>query len=283
VSELSPQVRTNTTAILAAIAGILGFCFWGIGGVVAVVLGVAARAEIGRSAGREGGMAIAIVGIALGTLNVASCVVAMGIGITLALRPPPASAPPVAAPLAKVPPKGAAPGARSAAPEPARAPTFNHESGAHEVDFGRVRLVHVSPDPSKPLRQMVEQQLVIANEHHERLLVFVVLPNCLPCNGLSLVIEDGRLQTALQGVRVVRVDASDFGPQLLGMGIPIETVPGFALMTAGLRAADYIHGGEWDADVPENIAPVLGAFVRGKYLKRRHPIQTDDQEERTTL
>jgi hypothetical protein len=33
---------------------------------------------------------------------------------------------------------------------------------------------------------------------------------------------------------------------------------------------DLIDGGEWDADVPENIAPVLGAFVRGTYSNRRH-------------
>ena len=34
---------------------------------------------------------------------------------------------------------------------------------------------------------------------------------------------------------------------------------------------DAIDGGEWDADVPENIAPVLGAFVRGTYKTRREP------------
>jgi hypothetical protein len=52
--------------------------------------------------------------------------------------------------------------------------------------------------------------------------------------------------------------------------LPLETVPGFALMGSNLRVVDYIHGGEWDADIADNIAPVLTAFVRGKYLNRRH-------------
>ncbi len=40
-----------------------------------------------------------------------------------------------------------------------------------------------------------------------------------------------------------------------------------------LRPRDGIDGGEWDADVPENMAPVLGAFVQGTLTKRRTPWQ----------
>ena len=33
-----------------------------------------------------------------------------------------------------------------------------------------------------------------------------------------------------------------------------------------------LHGrGEWDDDIPVNIAPVLGPFVRGNLTKRREP------------
>ena len=52
--------------------------------------------------------------------------------------------------------------------------------------------------------------------------------------------------------------------------------PAVAIDRAAVRIVDEmtrIHGGEWDDDIPPNIAPVLGAFVRGKYGTRRYPWQ----------
>jgi hypothetical protein len=91
------------------------------------------------------------------------------------------------------------------------------------------------------------------------------------------------MQSALAGVRLVRVDVSDFRVELAALGIPTDSVPGFALLSEGLRPMDFVHGGEWDADVPENIAPVLGAFVRGKYTVRRHHFRAAQRSDETTL
>jgi hypothetical protein len=67
------------------------------------------------------------------------------------------------------------------------------------------------------------------------------------------------------------VDAADFRPELVKLGVPIDVTPGFALIGSDGAPADYLNGGEWDADIPENIAPVLGGFVRGTYRTRRNP------------
>jgi hypothetical protein len=130
---------------------------------------------------------------------------------------------------------------------------------------------------------MLSAQKKASDAAGETLLVFVVAPNCLPCNGVTLSLRDARMQKALSGVRMLRVDASEFGAELTALGIPVETVPGFALLGSAERATDYIHGGEWDADVAENIAPVLGAFVQGRYGTRRHPNALPARPDETAL
>lgn len=276
----SPQ-KLNTTALLAVFAGVLGFCFWGIGGVLAIVLGLAARSEIARSAGRESGQAAAIAGISLGALNVASCVIGIAVGIALLARP--------AAPTALGAPKVSMP-APAAVPAPSasstgRVPPENatRERVFGEALFGSVRVVDVAAADEKSLRRILENQQQAATLAEERLMLFVVGPNCLPCNGFMLALSDTRMQTALRKVRLVRVDASEFAPDLGALGIPSETVPGFALIAAGQRVSDYVDGGEWDADIAQNIAPVLGAFVQGKYRVRRRQFQSEERSDQTAL
>lgn len=275
----SPQ-KLNTTALLAAFAGVLGFCFWGIGGVLAIVLGLAARAEIARSAGRESGQAAAIAGIALGALNVASCIIGIAVGIALLARPAAPSSTLAAPKVVAAPPvpTASASAAPRAAPENA-----SREHSVREARFGSVRLVDVAAAEDKSLRRILENQQRAASLAQERVVLFVVGPNCLPCNGFMLALPDTRMQTALRNVRLVRVDASEFAPDLGALGIPAETVPGFALLAAGQRVSDYVDGGEWDADIAQNIAPVLGPFIQGKYRVRRRHFQSEDRADRTAL
>jgi hypothetical protein len=268
--------RTNTTAVLAVVAGAVGFCFWGFGGVIAIVLGLAARREIARSEGAESGMGLASAGIVLGGLNLASAALAVVAAIALALQGSTRFAPSVAplpAPGLPAAPTASAAAKRSAAPE-----TATRAVGIEETAFGKIRLVDIGAGETS-LRQLLEHEQKTARGQNQQLVLYVVSPNCLPCNGITLALTDSRLQTALANVRLVRIDAASYGAELLALGIPIATVPGFALVGANLRPNDYVHGGEWDADVAENIAPVLGAFVRGKYSARRHPFRTQRPDE----
>jgi hypothetical protein len=91
------------------------------------------------------------------------------------------------------------------------------------------------------------------------------------------------MQTALSSVRLVRLNIFDFGFDLRRLNLPTEKIPGFVLLTAQNRPLDYVHGGEWDDDVPENIAPVLKEFVRGRYTHRRDPWRGEPRDDETFL
>jgi hypothetical protein len=117
----------------------------------------------------------------------------------------------------------------------------------------------------------VRAQRALADSEHQKLVLWVTAVDCAPCNGVSVALGTRRLQEALAGVRLLRVDAADFRSELVKLGVPVEVMPGFALIDRAGAPADYVNGGEWDADVPENIAPVLGGFVRGTYRARRNP------------
>jgi hypothetical protein len=94
---------------------------------------------------------------------------------------------------------------------------------------------------------------------------------CEPCRGVDESLRDPRIQAALAGVRLVRVDIEVFHEDLDALRIPSDRIPGFFLLAPDLNPRDGVDGGEWDDDIPVNIAPVLGAFVRGAYSSRREP------------
>jgi hypothetical protein len=147
---------------------------------------------------------------------------------------------------------------------------------------GNIDLVDVDHEV-RSLPSELEKQRAIATRDGKRLLLWVVVKDCLPCNGVAASLPDAKMQTALEKVRVLRVDAGDFGPELSFLGIPISKVPGFALIGESNRPVDYVNGGEWDEDIARNIAPVLGNFVRGRYVKRRDPWRGGHRDDETTL
>jgi hypothetical protein len=84
-------------------------------------------------------------------------------------------------------------------------------------------------------------------------------------------------------VRIVRVDQNEFAVELRHLSIPTDKIPGFSLLGDDNRPLDYVHGGEWDEDVPRNIAPVLEKFVHGTYADRREPWRGGHREDETAL
>jgi len=79
------------------------------------------------------------------------------------------------------------------------------------------------------------------------------------------------MEAALKNVRLVRIDVDAFEDDLKTMRMYEGTVPWFYKVdTKTARALDAIGADEWDDNVPANMAPVLGAFVKGTYATRRH-------------
>ncbi len=108
-----------------------------------------------------------------------------------------------------------------------------------------------------------------AENRHQTLLVMTRIGLCGPCNAVDASLSDPRMREALRGVRLVHVDADIFHDELPENRIPHDKLPTFAIIGVGGAPRDCIDGSEWGADTPENMAPILGAFVHGQYDKRR--------------
>lgn len=284
--------RTNGSAIWSVVLSSLGFvCLVGLGGLLGIALGLMARGEIDRSEGRMVGKRLANVGIGIGALNVVACVAGLAAMITYVARPsaptPRYAAPvyaPAPAPTASAPPSSAGPRRTTATaaggvPMPGAA---SRDEGVVVTRIGRLALVDIGPAVTS-LRDALDAQRAEATKNGKKVLVWVGVQGCKPCNGVAIALPDPEMQRALSGVRLVRLDAHDFVLELQHLHIPIDKYPGFVLLGTDDRPVDYVHGGEWDADIPRNIAPVLGKFVRGTYTTRRDPWRGGSRDDETPL
>ena len=280
----SEHPKTNGTSVFALVASLSGFvCFVGIGGALGIVLGLIARHEITRSEGREAGRGLATAAIAVGTLNLALCVVGLAVGITYLARsgpssgvvsaPSPATAPPVWTAPAPAP----HPAKNAARPKPN--PRTSRARGTEVTAIGSITVADIGGDFEAELGK----QRGAAEAAAEPLVLWVVVRDCKPCDGVAAALPSSALQKALGKVRLVRVDRDEFQIELERLGVPTEKIPGFALLDTRDHVRDFIHGGEWDADVAANIAPVLGKFVHGGYRPRRHPWQSNVREDETPI
>jgi len=275
--------KTNGTSVFALVASVSGFiCFMGIGGALGIALGLIARSEIARAEGRETGRGLATAAIAIGLLNITVTVIGLAVAITYLARPTPSaasrSAPHFTPPSYKAPSPSHAPGPVTTAPR-APAPRASREQGGQVTTLGVITVADIAGDFAEEL----EKQRRAAADSSELLVLWLVVPNCKPCDGVAAALTSPVAQKALAKVRLVRADRDEFQVELERLGIPTENIPGFVLLDAHNHPRDFIHGGEWDADVAANIAPVLGKFVHGSYPKRRHPWRGPARDDETTL
>jgi len=143
-------------------------------------------------------------------------------------------------------------------------------STTREYAYGSILVVDIAPDVAS-LDDELERQRTLADLSGRRILLWLVVADCKPCRAIESAFSSRDVQHALARTRVVRLNAVDFGAELSRVGLPVDAFPCFALLGPNGIASDYLHGGEWDADVPQNIAPVLKSFVEGTYVHRRSP------------
>ncbi len=286
LDPLATPPRTNGSAIWSVVLSSLGFvCLAGLGGLLGVALGLMARSEIDRSEGRMVGKGLANTGIALGALNVVVCIAGIAAMITYIARPstPARVAAPVyaPAPTATAAPPATAPrtAAAGGVPGPGAA---SRDDGVVVSHVGKLVLVDIGPAVTS-LRDALDAQRAEASKDGKKVLLWVGVQGCKPCNGVAISLSDPSMQRALDRMRLVRVDAHDFVLELQHLHVPLDKYPGFAILGSDDRPVDYVHGGEWDADVPRNIAPVLGKFVRGTYATRRDPWRGGSRDDETPL
>ena len=236
-----------------------------VGAILAIFFGWYARREITRSGTRRSGYATATAGVVLGAILVPAWGALLSYQAWPRTHGPekPASAAPVPPPA-----EPAAPDPPAVAPPPG--PLLSAPPRTHIEREGRITVVDLGK-ATPVLSEELARQRASASAAGETVLVMTTTGRCDPCRGIDRALPDPLMQTALARVRLVRVDIEVFRDDLDALRIPRLRVPGFFLLALDLSPRDGIDGGEWDADIAPNIAPVLGAFVLGKYRSRREP------------
>lgn len=264
---------TSPYAAWALLLGLLAIVCIGPGpllGAVAIALGVLGHREIVEGKGHLGGRALATAGIVLGVLS-------FGVfGGLLALymhhTRSPASARPtyatVASPPASTGSSATASDGSATIPQDPSGPPLPTISTIAQI--GNITVIDVAPGVVSLSKELQDQRTAAA-AHEQKLVLETVRASCEPCDGVAQALGDARMQKALAGVRLVRIDRDQFQEDLHELKIPSDKVPGFFLIDSDLRVKDAVFGDEWDDDQAGNIAPVLGPFVRGTYTRRRTP------------
>ena len=249
-----------------------------VGAFASVVLGALGRREIEQNPQRRSGFYLATAGMVLGlVLGVVSGVV-LGVGHALdafeddkkkTAKEEPLEAPPVrpgdrpqVGPLHPPLPK---------TPTPTPAPSGNVPKTTRVSKEGAITVVDVGYD-ARSLTDELSKQRAEAQAAGETLVVMVTTEvSCDPCRKIAASLRDDKVQKALAKVRLCRVDSEVFREDLKQLRMFPGGLAWFFLVAPDLSPSDGISSGEWDEDVPENIAPVLGPFVRGSLAKRRQP------------
>jgi hypothetical protein len=239
----------------------------------AVILGVLARRDIHRSGGTVGGGGLAIGGIVTGSVGALTTLVwvaVLGVGLltsdtkhaSIFASP---SSPAIVAPVTPAAPAPEASGGEALPSEGTAAPSPTVVTVNTSID-----VVALVPSPSR-LRDQLREELRTAAARGETLLVQTSAAWAPVCTEIDVSLGDRRMENALAKVRLVRVDVDGFENDLKAMRMYEGSVPWFYLLDAKTaRPLDAIGADEWDDNVPENMAPVLGKFVKGTYTARRH-------------
>ncbi|MCC6217744.1 MAG: DUF4190 domain-containing protein [Polyangiaceae bacterium] len=269
-----PTARLGRWALAASGLGLT--CLPVLGSGIGLALGVIALRR--RARGQPEGALTASIAITLGIAGL--LLVAATARLLLERRPYLVAAPPPSEPgwmPSPPPPVGEA---RRAGPA-GSATRASRDAARIETTIGPVRLVDL-PDRGV-LRELLGAEADEAKRAGEALVLYAAAEDCKPCNGFAVALADARLQRALGASRFVRVDVAARTVELQRLGVPVEKVPGFALLGADSLVRDYVNGGEWGADVAENIAPVLGPFLAGKLAQRKFPFRSPTPRDLTTL
>lgn len=237
--------RKDNRAIAALVLGVLSMTCLGLfTGIPAIVLGAMSRKEIDRSQGALEGRGIAAGGIVTGLFGTGLSLIVLIMllsGALESLNPPePRTESPLRVPVAA--------GTRT---------------------YGSLDVVDL--DTKTPLRAQLTETVRSAAGRNRTVILQTYVRTSKECAEVAAALPDARMQRALTNVTLIRVDIDVFEDELKAMRVETDSAPWFYRLDGNGRPTDAISADEWDANIPENMAPVLGDFARGALGSRRSP------------
>ncbi len=263
---------TDGKATISLILGIMSIvCCTGIlTGIPAIILGALSRRDIAKSQGALGGEGMAIGGIVTGGIAVVGSILyfLFYVGMIGAVA---ATAPATPPPPPYIPPPTYTPyatGTTTTAPTASSLPPVAPVTGTIAVHDAH-RSGHSS------LHSAIALELGEAKDDGAKLLVVAVSPTCPACDEFFGELGSIELQKALPNVNILRIDVIEWKSELAGLGMDNKGVPWFYRFDDSLKLLGAISADEWGDNTADNIAPVLGPFVKGTY-KPKAPLASPD-------
>ncbi|HEX2569444.1 MAG TPA: hypothetical protein VH877_07775 [Polyangia bacterium] len=122
------------------------------------------------------------------------------------------------------------------------------------------RIVDLAPTGGS-LTDALAREAVQARQAGLRPYVEVGAAWCLPCRRLKAALVDPRMQEALAGTYLIRVDYDAWEKQFAAANLKVTHIPVFfELAQDGHLTGKTIDSEAWVNDVPEEMAPALKTF-----------------------
>lgn len=237
-----PVQRAETKAVASLVLGILSLTCLGVfAGLPALILGSLARRDIDRSQGRLTGRGLAAGGIVSGLFGTGVSLV-LGLFMLGGALEAAKDEPPAPEPRAEVP------GTRT---------------------YGSLDVVDL--DEKRALKGQIADLTRSASAKGRVVVLQTYVTGNKECAQIAAALPDPRMQKALANVTLVRVDVKTFAQELETMRVETREAPWFYMLDAAARPTDAISADEWDENIAENMAPILGAFVKGELGRRKTP------------
>lgn len=148
--------------------------------------------------------------------------------------------------------------------------------------LGQILLTDVS-DGVTSLSVTLEEQARLAYGKGRTPVVWLVSAECHRCDDVTGALKHPRLQRALSHSVLIRVDAGQFGAELVDLQLPVTDLPGFSILARDGTPLDFLHAGEWEEDSPLHMAPVLESFVERSLARRRFPWRGGPRSDETPI
>jgi hypothetical protein len=148
--------------------------------------------------------------------------------------------------------------------------------------LGQLLMTNVG-DGVNSLSVTLEEQASLAYTRGRLPVLWLVSADCRRCDGVARTLKNPRLQRALSHTVLIRVDATQFGAELVDLQIPVSELPGFALLSREGTPLDFLHAGEWEEDSARDMAPVLESFVNHEPMRRRFPWRGGPRSDETPI